>query len=260
MGLFQDSLKKWFYTNNSSAASSDARVPLLNANGSPKGSDTMANLASVLGGLYTGLLTRTLSVEYELDDPTLSGVYAYAYGSDVNERGFLLAFPNTSAENGRRAIQVAFAVDGRTKSRTYESNRWGAWYRLDNFGCNSLADLASALGALQIIEDTSQGRQGWNVLSYLLEGSYGVQTIQNATDTTVTIPAGQRANRCALLIIGCNTRVPSMFMLSRDAVWGTVFEGNAISASDLTVNADESITVTKPAGLSIYYRMFVMEW
>ena len=50
MGLFQDSLKKWFYTNNSSAASSDARVPLLNADGSPKGSDTMANLASVLGG------------------------------------------------------------------------------------------------------------------------------------------------------------------------------------------------------------------
>lgn len=49
MGLFQDSLKKWFYTNNTNAASSDARVPLLNANGTPKGSDTMANLASVLG-------------------------------------------------------------------------------------------------------------------------------------------------------------------------------------------------------------------
>ena len=46
---FFESLKKWFYTKNSSAASSDARVPLLDASGNPKGSDTMANLASVLG-------------------------------------------------------------------------------------------------------------------------------------------------------------------------------------------------------------------
>ena len=48
---FFDSLKKWFYTRNSSAASSDARVPLLDASGNPKGSDTMANIASVLGGV-----------------------------------------------------------------------------------------------------------------------------------------------------------------------------------------------------------------
>lgn len=50
MALFKDLLKKWFYQNSSSAASSDARVPLLTATGDPKGSDTMANISSVLGG------------------------------------------------------------------------------------------------------------------------------------------------------------------------------------------------------------------
>ena len=49
MANFNDLLKKWFYNNNSQAASSDARVALLNSDGTPKGSDTMANLASVLG-------------------------------------------------------------------------------------------------------------------------------------------------------------------------------------------------------------------
>lgn len=48
MGFFQDSLKKWFYTNSSSAASSDARIPLLNANGTPKGSDTIPNISKII--------------------------------------------------------------------------------------------------------------------------------------------------------------------------------------------------------------------
>lgn len=48
MGTFQDSLKKWFYTNSSSAASSDARIPLLNANGTPKGSDTIPNISKII--------------------------------------------------------------------------------------------------------------------------------------------------------------------------------------------------------------------
>lgn len=46
MGLFQDSLKKWFYTNSSSAIQNNAaRVPLLDANGNPIGSDTIPNVA-----------------------------------------------------------------------------------------------------------------------------------------------------------------------------------------------------------------------
>lgn len=67
MGLFQDSLKKWFYTNNTSAASSDARVPLLNANGTPKGSDTMSNLALFLGGLF---FVKTLNSGDDLNNYT----------------------------------------------------------------------------------------------------------------------------------------------------------------------------------------------
>lgn len=47
---FDKSLKKWFYTNNSSAVGSGARVPLLNANGEPIGSDTYANVAKGIIG------------------------------------------------------------------------------------------------------------------------------------------------------------------------------------------------------------------
>lgn len=43
MGFFQDSLKKWFYTNSSSAIGNAGRIPLLDANGNPIGSDTISN-------------------------------------------------------------------------------------------------------------------------------------------------------------------------------------------------------------------------
>ena len=87
-----------------------------------------AQFFEVLGGLNTGLLTRTLSAEYNLDDPTLSGIYSYAYGSDVDERGFLLAFPNTSSENGRRAIQVVFKSSGKIKMRSKtNTDAWTNW-------------------------------------------------------------------------------------------------------------------------------------
>lgn len=72
MAFFSDLLKKWFYTNSSSAASSDARVPLLNANGTPKGSDTMANIASILG---VGVI-RVISIDSTTDiDNLATGIY-----------------------------------------------------------------------------------------------------------------------------------------------------------------------------------------
>ena len=40
----KDSLKKWFFTNNSQAATTSARIPLLDASGNPIGSDTPNNL------------------------------------------------------------------------------------------------------------------------------------------------------------------------------------------------------------------------
>lgn len=63
MGFFQDSLKKWFYTNNSSAASSDARIPLLNANGTPKGSDTILNVSKIISET---LERRTRLTDFDL--------------------------------------------------------------------------------------------------------------------------------------------------------------------------------------------------
>ena len=48
-------------------------------------------------------------------------------------------------------------------------------------------------------------------------------------------------------------------MLSRTAVAGTIFDGN-IKASAITLNNDGSITVVKTVGLSLYYRIIVMEF
>ena len=44
MGTFKDSLKKWFYTQGTQAATASARIPLLDASGNPIGSDTPNNL------------------------------------------------------------------------------------------------------------------------------------------------------------------------------------------------------------------------
>ena len=44
MGTFKDSLKKWFYTQGTTAADATSRIPLLDASGNPIGSDTPDNL------------------------------------------------------------------------------------------------------------------------------------------------------------------------------------------------------------------------
>ena len=44
----ENGLKDVFYDKSSSAASSDARIPLLNADGTPKGSDTMSNMSKIM--------------------------------------------------------------------------------------------------------------------------------------------------------------------------------------------------------------------
>lgn len=44
MGTFKDSLKKWFYTQGTTAATATSRIPLLDASGNPIGSDTPDNL------------------------------------------------------------------------------------------------------------------------------------------------------------------------------------------------------------------------
>jgi hypothetical protein len=89
-------------------------------------------------------------------------------------------------------------------------------------------------------------------------------SIQQASGTSVTIPntyfGGSDGDRCSILFISQNTATPSVFVLGRKTVAGTIYEGNAIKQSDLSFNNDGSLTVTKREGLSVYFRVLVMEW
>lgn len=136
MGMFQDSLKKWFYTNNSQAASSDARIPLLTASGAPKGSDTMANLASVISNVSftggVGVATRESDGYPRFRQPDQAASYkANAVGVWVNVGGKLIvvakdqatstkwATSNVSGGTTARGREAAIAdMDGRTNTST----------------------------------------------------------------------------------------------------------------------------------------------
>lgn len=152
MGTFQASLKKWFYTNNSSAAAIDARVPLLNANGSPKGSDTMANVASVLNGAGTFelLTTRSVSDYYNLNAGWKFCGAGYT-GTDLPQKSS--CFVEFKKQGTHSGLQILYYVGNvtptyvRTHSGTsQEASAWSPWQRIDNYGTSSLAELASALG------------------------------------------------------------------------------------------------------------------
>lgn len=63
MGYILDSIKALFTKNTTNAASvSGARVPIMSADGTPIGNDSMANLASVLGVRQDILLQNGQSV------------------------------------------------------------------------------------------------------------------------------------------------------------------------------------------------------
>ena len=95
---FADSLKNWFFNNSSQAASSDARIPLLNADGTPKGSDTMQNIALTTGGRITKTfdlaaggtisfnqsLTYSVFAIYEITSHGYVGVFATAWDTVFN--------------------------------------------------------------------------------------------------------------------------------------------------------------------------------
>lgn len=100
MAFFSDLLKKWFYTNSSAAASSDARIPLLTATGEPKGSDTMENIASVMGGVMFG---------------------CFAYFSNVSNSSFKNTGISLNANNGGRTILAICSGHSGTGSATHSS-------------------------------------------------------------------------------------------------------------------------------------------
>jgi hypothetical protein len=139
MGLFRDSLKKWFYTNNSSAASSDARVPLLNADGTPKGSDTMVNLASVLGAFIYSTNIKEATTVTDLNAETgdyksFSRKFVSTQSSPANlpdgvsSNRFFLEVYNTSNYYLVQKIYIiknnSYAIYSRSK---FGINDWTNW-------------------------------------------------------------------------------------------------------------------------------------
>lgn len=82
MGYILDSIKALFTKNTTNAASvSGARVPIMSADGTPIGNDSLANLASVLGALTQ---KGTLGVDCD----TLYDIGVYNVGSSTAAERF----------------------------------------------------------------------------------------------------------------------------------------------------------------------------
>lgn len=93
MGYFKDSLKKWFYTQGTQAASASARIPLLDASGNPIGSDTPTNLfkQQPLFTCNVGIATRESDGYQRFRQPDQAASYiSTAVGVWVQEGGKLL--------------------------------------------------------------------------------------------------------------------------------------------------------------------------
>lgn len=95
MGLFQDSLKKWFYTNSSSAFGNNAaRIPLLDASGNPVGSETITNTANKLA--------ETLNRRTRLTDFSLSTLQRAVADQNLEKYGLKVGDQKTI--NGRTYV------------------------------------------------------------------------------------------------------------------------------------------------------------
>jgi len=91
---FFDSLKKWFYTNSSSAIGSAGRVPLLDASGNPIGSDTIPNVANKFAG--------TLNRSTRLTDFSLSTLQQAVADQNLEKYGLKVGDKKTI--NGRTYV------------------------------------------------------------------------------------------------------------------------------------------------------------
>lgn len=134
MGSFKDSLKKWFYTQGTQAATTSSRIPLLDASGNPIGSDTPQNLFKQQP-LFTGnvgVVTRESDSypRFRQGDQAASYI-STAVGVWICERGKLLIvakdqqastqWATSNVTGGTTALgrEAAIAdMDGRTKTST----------------------------------------------------------------------------------------------------------------------------------------------
>lgn len=138
MALFKDSLKKWFYTQGTSAGTTGSRVPLLDASGNPIGSNTMANFGKLLeqacptiGNVMVVTNVDSYTRFWPADRALESGIASIAVGAGIIENGRTLIIAKdaankqwatsnvtggTTAISDRRAAIADF--DGRAKTTT----------------------------------------------------------------------------------------------------------------------------------------------
>ena len=121
MGTFKDSLKKWFYTQGTQAASDSARIPLLDAGGNPIGSDTPNNLFKKQP-LFTGnvgVATRESDGYPRFRQPDQAASYiSSAVGVWVQEGGKLIIVAKDQVQSTKWATSN---VSGGTTTKGRES-------------------------------------------------------------------------------------------------------------------------------------------
>lgn len=172
MALFKDLLKKWFYQNSSQAASTSARIPLLDSGGNPIGSDTMDNFASVLGAWkFFPSYGETDTVDlYEK-----SGIYHVTQdlGGGINN-GILVVFNSGLTKVGDKQFATQFFFPYNTSYfyvRIYWYGNWRQWVKVStgipDFYKN-YADLNALTNALVAQNALSIG----NVMVVTNAGSY----------------------------------------------------------------------------------------
>lgn len=192
MGTLAEGIKEIFAT----AKTTGSNVMLCGNDGNPDGHMTMANLASVLGelpgGLYNSLNPFNIDTFY-------NGMVSLNNSTSQNITGVC---PQTDMR-GSLYSQCSLVYDSRfgTQTFVYFSNNsspiivykrnlwaddWSAWQRCDNFGCNTLSDLANALGALHWVGQIESASQ---------LDTLQAQTITYLGDSiVVTIGHGTNAN------------------------------------------------------------------
>lgn len=130
MGTFKDSLKKWFYQNDSVAAQVGTRVCLLDASGNPAGSDELLRTLTfgkckdeyVDMGLPSGTLwaKKNLGAVSETD----YGMYVSWGNMELHPEGDGYTFDQTTYDNSPAA---AISADLTLSQDAARANLGGAW-------------------------------------------------------------------------------------------------------------------------------------
>lgn len=126
MGAFEDSLKKWFYTQGTQAGTTGSRIPLLDASGNPIGSDTIGKVVAI-ANRRTRLTDFSLStLQQAVADQNLEK-YGLKVGDQktINGRTYVIAGLNpmkgTSTPYRLAQNHVGLIVIPHTKQKWNES-------------------------------------------------------------------------------------------------------------------------------------------